>query len=323
MLIKFRIIFKYSLILFFIFFIDLTIEAEDSFGYLSYETRNNGDDIQAIAARRFLSENAIPINREFIHDFYHQKVVNTIMNGWYMHTNHARSGWDKPRFTYPKTSWPPSQSIHPLLISIHFTQQFLPEAFSDEGIAYLKKYAPVGARDYYTLKELEKRGIPSYFSGCLTLTLENEYRNNQRKNIIYAVDINQKCLAFIKSHANCEVKSITHGISQFATHDERLARAQKLLDQYKQARCVITSRLHAALPCLAFETPVLLINSQPDQYRFEGLLELLMNCSVDDFLEEKFLFDFNHPPENSNHYLFLREKLIETVSEWVQKNKTS
>jgi exopolysaccharide biosynthesis predicted pyruvyltransferase EpsI len=58
----------------------------------------------------------------------------------------------------------------------------------------------------------------------------------------------------------------------------RMYYANDILNKYKSAKCVITSRLHAALPCLALGTPVLLINTQPDQYRFEGLKELTRNC---------------------------------------------
>ena len=59
-----------------------------------------------------------------------------------------------------------------------------------------------------------------------------------------------------------------------------------------RAKCVVTTRLHASMPCLGLKTPVLLINTQKDQYRFDGLKDLVRNCSRDEFLEGKVDFDF-------------------------------
>lgn len=290
--------------------------ASHTFGYLDYSSRNIGDDIQSIAAKKFLPKTAIPVNRDFVNQFQSDSVTNTIMNGWFMDTK--KSGWRSSQFSAPHKSWPPAPSINPLLISMHFTQSFFPEVFTDEGIKYLKKYGPVGARDYATLKELMNRNIPSYFSGCLTLTLENTA--SKRENIIYAVDLNDRCVQFIRSRANCKVECISHIISEEIAANKQLREtyAQDLLEKYKRARCVITSRLHAAMPCLGFETPVLLINTQYDQYRFEGLKELTHNCSEMEFLSGRIAFDINKPPENPQDYLPIRENLIQIVSEWVQ-----
>ncbi len=50
--------------------------------------------------------------------------------------------------------------------------------------------------------------------------------------------------------------------------------AKALLQRYANAKLVITSRIHAALPCLGLGTPVILVCPY-DQQRFEGLAELL------------------------------------------------
>lgn len=42
---------------------------------------------------------------------------------------------------------------------------------------------------------------------------------------------------------------------------KRFELAEKLIKEYARARCVITSRIHCALPCLALGTPVIFINS--------------------------------------------------------------
>lgn len=86
------------------------------------------------------------------------------------------------------------------------------------------------------------------------------------------------------------------------------------------ALCVITARLHATMPCLAFETPVLLIHPQNDTPRFPGLRELTRNCSREELLSGEVDFNFDDPPSNPKQYLSLRENLIKIVTNWVRCN---
>ena len=71
------------------------------------------------------------------------------------------------------------------------------------------------------------------------------------------------------------------------------------------------------MPCLALGTPVLRIEDQTVYNRFSGLRELVRHCTPEEFLSGIVDFDFDHPPENPKDYLPLREKLIETVTTWV------
>lgn len=295
------------------------IKSHPTFGYISYFSHNIGDDIQSLAAKQFLPESSIPIEREFIGKFHYDFSVATIVNGWYMRTKDY--GWYWKTIKAPNKSWPPAPAIDPLFIAIHFTEGFMPEAFSTEAIDYLKKHGPIGARDYNTLAELQKRNIPSYFSGCLTLTLENSC--TQRNDIIYAVDLDQECINFIKSKTKSKIETLTHVIPPSMRYNvqKRLNYAAELLEKYKRAKCVVTTRLHASMPCLAFKTPVLLINTQKDQYRFDGLRELARNCSKEEFLKNMVVFDFDNPAENPKDYLTLRENLVKTVTEWVQNRQ--
>jgi hypothetical protein len=304
------------LALLFVLFQGLGSASELPFGYISYSTYNIGDDIQAVAAKRFLPSSALPINREYIGDFSHPTLVKTIVNGWFMHFQHnMHHHSDNPP---PKKIWPPTSSIEPLFISIHFDGQFLPLAFSSEGIAYMKEHGPIGARDKDTLHQLRKRRIPSYFSGCLTLTLENHEKG--RDNVLYAVDLDEECLTYLKSKTSLPIQVIHHEDKNLASLslEERMHRAEEILSLYRKAKCVVTTRLHAAMPCLAFETPVLFILRNENDPRFFGLKELTRHCSRDAFLQGAFSFDFNHPSENSKDYVPIRDKLIRTVTKWVK-----
>lgn len=290
------------------------------FGYIAYSTRNVGDDIQAIAAKQFLPKtNHIPINRELIASFSSQKKIPTIINGWFMHSRGNGWSWIKKP---PKNLWPPSKSLDPIIISIHITPKFLSNALSPEGIKYLRKHSPIGARDRYTLAKLQEKNIPSYFSGCLTLTLTSSYP--EREEVIYAVDIDSACLRALEKYTRCRVVRLTHvgiPLTEFnaTNYKQRLLYAKKFLDKYQKAKCVITTRLHAALPCLAYETPVLFIGGS--DARYGGLKELLRSCTKEEFINGDFDFNFDDPPENPKDYLPIRENLIKTVKKWVASKK--
>jgi len=289
--------------------------AEPQYGFLSYSTTNIGDDIQALAARNLLSKNSIGFDRDYLRNYEFSKPIKTLINGWLIHN---KSAWLREGLP-PDSNWPPHEAMQPLITSVHFTGSFLEEAFKPENIEYLKNHGPIGARDYFTLDELQKRNIPSYFSGCLTLTLDNPY--NQRNENIYVVDLDEEVVNFIKSKTKSPVIKITHGffINNFSI-DQRLKFADKLLDKYRKAKCVITSRLHAAMPCLAFKTPVLLVVGSVDDPRFRGLGCLTHNCSKNQLINEEYIYNFSNPPSNSQDYLKIRNNLINIVKEWKSNN---
>jgi len=303
--------------LFFILFsIILQKISGTDFGYIASSTRNIGDDIQAIAAKRLLPKTSILIDRDLISEFQYDSKICAILNGWYMHPQSFFNHYENQEKKY---YWPPSSTIDPLLISIHFTFPFVSTVLSSQNIAYLITNGPVGARDYFTLRILQSRHIPCYFSGCLTLTLNRSL--SQKEDIIYAVDLDEECIDFLRTKTKYPIKVISHEINKdlAINLEERMNYAEKLLEKYQTARCVVTSRLHAAMPCLAFETPVLLINTQGDQYRFDGLRELVRNCNREEFLKDSHSFNFNDPEENPKLYLPIRENLLNNVHSWLAK----
>ena len=94
-------------------------------------------------------------------------------------------------------------------------------------------------------------------------------------------------------------------------YKEKFFMAENLLRIYENAHCVITDRLHCALPCLAFKTPVLLIKDDRMQERFDGISELLNVSSFEGYVNDYSIFDVDNPCENSRNYLKIRKDLIE------------
>ena len=295
-----------------------------NYGLMSYDyTTNLGNEIQSIAARRFLPEIDYYIEHEKINLFKSDEKVKMIMNGWYLDCYKA---------------WPPSEDIDPLLISMHFTtttEERRKEAIiTDESKQYLNNNGPVGCRDIATVNFLEENNINAYFSGCLTLTLDKgESIENDESYILVVSELKEEITSFLKEKTNKDVYSIQqdlipsfnkafppemppwlYNLSSFYNHKEKFFMAENLLRLYENADCVITDRLHCALPCLALETPVLLFNNRGMRERFEGLNDLVQEVSFDEYKSNYNIFDVNNPPENSKNYLKIRKDLIKKCS---------
>lgn len=136
--------------------------------------KNIGDYIQSVAQESFFDNINCYIERELLNRVDEKEIVNIIMNGWFM--------WK------PENFLPPTQALNPLFISFHLVPTIADRFFSDAVIEYLKRYEPIGARDYGTKELMEAHGIKSYFSGCLTLTLGLKYKSQKHSEKIYFVD---------------------------------------------------------------------------------------------------------------------------------------
>lgn len=284
------------------------------------ETGNLGDDILSYSARRFLPSLDYIIDREELDTFVPDKkeFVSVIFNGWYL---------------YLKFNWPPSPYLLPYFTGVHFTENdFLgiqDEYLQGEGKSYLDTYSPIGCRDKHTVSLLRKHDINAYFSGCLTLTI-NPFSDIQKSNEIYLVDVPSRVEEKINYlvFKDKELKKESHNINKDCRNKswkERETLVEDYLKKYQRASCVITTRLHAALPCLAMGTPVLLIHKDDKDYqdRISTYEDYLWHCSEEDYLNGKVNFDINNPPKNKDNYKDLRHKLIKSVNENILKVKTN
>lgn len=119
----------------------------------------------------------------------------------------------------------------------------------------------VGARDPITADRLARHGVSSALVGCATMTFPPY--DGAREGII-SVD------------CDGPGEQLTHWISRSMTVKQQWEHATTLLERYRTAEAVYTSRLHVAVPCLAFGTPVWITrptaSSVPERY---SLLEHL------------------------------------------------
>ena len=303
------------------------------YGLLVNENNGNiGDDIQAYAEAQFLPRVDVIVDRENLDIFKYgngKDPVALIMGAWFM---------------WHKYNWPPSRQIVPLVLGYHHFERnrnvykalkyalpIFTENYEGIGGQWFKDHGRVGCRDLYTCRVLDEAGIPNYFSGCVTLTLPKQKTTKDKGKYIVLVDITPEAEKKIRKmvKGKYEVRKISHFTENIngATWEERVKRVEELLTQYQNAAYVVTMRLHVALPCLAMETPVLVIEPpmMNDPNRFEPYKDWLHYVTTAEFLDKGCKdFDFINGTPNKKDYLEYRESLTKTMKEFVdycEKNK--
>lgn len=269
--------------------------------------KNLGDYVQTIAARQFINDEFIYIDREKL-DEYKGDEVKMIMASWFM--------------LYP-VHWPPASAIQPLFVSSHFTTKSLQVICnSEQGLLYFKQHAPIGCRDQATADTLNNYGVKAYFSGCLTLTLGRTYKRTHITDEILFIDVMynyrtwKELLTDMYTVPREVLSKLKHGklkalknmllntgrrkkmyekhfdkelldkgtfISQLyrqKKEDDYMQITHEYLIRLSQAKLVITSRIHCALPCLAMGTPVIFVDSEIDKERISGLKDLFNTITI-------------------------------------------
>lgn len=283
---------------------------ENKFGLFTYPcvngTFNIGDYVQSIAAKQYFKDKDFKlINRDKLNS-YNSDDLKLIMNGWFTH--------------FPE-NWPPSEKLNPLFISFHLNKTMESRFFTERTISYLKNHEPIGCRDLTTQRIMKAHGINATYTGCLTLTLGQTYKNSHNsESEVLLVDpifnlpswdnILRSPKSFIKNgilksfllKANrknsvlreavgdeifSQGNMIKNIIKNKYTEDEKFELAENYLDRLSKAKLVITSRIHCALPCLAMGTPVVFIdsfNEVMDLSRFEGITNLFPSIKLEQLL---------------------------------------
>ncbi|WP_049946209.1 polysaccharide pyruvyl transferase family protein [Butyrivibrio sp. WCD2001] len=287
-------------------------------------TKNIGDDMQSYAASLFLPSVDYMVDIEELDSFVAEddEPVATIMSAWYM---------------WHKWNWPPTKSLYPMWLGFHYDdlqrarKRGMPCHFeyleSGPGFEYLKAYEPIGCRDPYTMEQLDRIGIKNYFSACVTLTLPKRPIVKPEKEYIVCNDVGKKVLKAIKKQLkgqDVEIKVIPPTRKVPSTDmpwEERKKEVEDYLDIYQNAKCVITKRLHCALPCLALETPVLLVRKNFDSPRFAPYKDWMKSTTQDRVIAGEFKSFMINPEPNPTTYLEYRDSINKAVTEFIDNAK--
>lgn len=263
--------------------------------YPGYQTQtvNLGDYIQSIAASQYFSQINQTIDRDSLAKIKDE--VSIIGNSWYM--------------IRPERHKIP-ENVNFLPVSIHINNR------TDQIVDVLQswtKNGPIGCRDVATMEFLQRAGFDCYFSSCLTTTLNREkiLGNDQapERKGVYLADVEtdrnlnifplsrffktlrkhqrtQKWFdtlqGFLKHFDGEKIEITNHECSFEYSHEQRFKMAMDLLQKYASARCVITSRIHCALPCLALGTPVVLVTPTYDTLRYRGIDKFFNHIWLDE-----------------------------------------
>ena len=193
-----------------------------AYGVFRYRgTRNLGDAIQTVALTRLLPGRTRGVERG---DGITPPGTLLIANGWLGNNR------------LPEVE----QQRNTLFAGVFVAQ--------DHNLEWLRHSPfPIGARDPDTHDRLLKLGIQSEMIGCASLTFP---RHRGRRTGVYDVD------AGWYSPVPAMAIPITHFIPYDMPWLDQWRTAIDVLALYRRASLVYTSRLHVALPCIAFGTPV-------------------------------------------------------------------
>jgi len=239
---------------------------------LMYSTSNIGDNFQTIAAEQYLPLVNKKVNRDNLNQVVESDRFVLIMNGWYTHI---------------PENWPPSESIIPVFIGFHIaeTKHVQELLLNNNSINYFKTHEPIGCRDKKTAELLSTRGVKTYYSKCLTLTFPKR-KLNIKDGKVFLVDVDD---IPIPKQLEEEAVHITHTIQRYYSDENKTQISREILDKYKkEARLVITTKLHSALPCIAFGIPVIYFGDKND-YR----TSLLKDLGIEIYKKSKFLIIYN------------------------------
>lgn len=172
--------------------------------------------------------------------------------GWYMHDIFGKS------FNIPF-----HPNLRPILLSVFIRY---PEMLTPDAIAYLKKYGPVGCRDWQSVAVLRAVGVPAFFSGCLTTTIDTVFPapKPDRRAGTLRVD-------WMKGGKGPRKKQTVTAIRDM-TFPENLELARSWVGDYAyKYKRVLTSRLHANLPARSVGAEVEFEPKNKSDSRFGGL----------------------------------------------------
>jgi len=229
-------------------------------GLLKYDHEPNlGDEIQSLAALQFLPGIDAKFDRNNLSTAKADATHLLIMNGWFSQT--------------PEKSFPPSDSILPIFVSFHIadTKESINHFLSPLSINYFKKHEPIGCRDKRTMEMLQSKGVEAFYTKCLTMTFERRQKSPENGKV-FLVDIEKRIPMPRRIRKNAVRAS--HIIPPYISDDVKFSLAQELLDMYRnEAKLVVTTKLHCALPCIAMGIPVIFFGD-PKDYRVSILKDL-------------------------------------------------
>lgn len=178
--------------------------------------------------------------------------------GWYMH----------PLFGV-RHDFPMHPSLRPIFVSFHCNKR---EMLTDDAIEYLRRYGPIGCRDWTTVDLLLSLDVPAFFSGCLTTTVDTVFppADGAAQRATVYVDVPPE-----RVPAGSDTVRHSYGAVKRRDFVRNMRDAVELLERYRQEYTkVVTSRLHCYLPTRSLGLKVDFEPKNRADVRFNGLIDI-------------------------------------------------
>lgn len=202
--------------------------------------------------------------------------------------------------------FPTSKNIIPIFLSVYCTaRQYLKHA------DFWKKYGPIGCRDENTMIAMRQKGYDAYLLGCIT-TLFPKRSFQPDKPHVFLIDVQPKVVEYIPEKLMKSAEYITHDILIDRTLPKKQIMEQIQVKTkeiyaryYNEATLVVTSRLHAAAPCIAMGIPTIVVKNGFDE-RFGWLDKFVPLYTPDEYDR----IDWNPQPIDLTEH---KERLMRAV----------
>jgi hypothetical protein len=173
--------------------------------------------------------------------------------GWYMHAIfELRHGF------------PLHRNLRPIFVSFHCNKRAL---LTPEAIEYLRRHGPVGCRDWTTVYLLLSCGVPAFFSGCVTTTIDTVFPDAPAPP-------SDAPVAYVDAPGEPHYAHSDLAVRR-RPFTENMRNALDLLDTYRTRHsAVVTSRLHCYLPLRSIGVPVEFRPRNRADIRFDGLIDI-------------------------------------------------
>ncbi|HSU34697.1 MAG TPA: hypothetical protein VLJ88_03465, partial [Propionibacteriaceae bacterium] len=188
----------------------------------------------------------------------------TLAFGWYMHAIFD--------FRY---GFPFHPNLLPIFVSFHCNRR---EMLTEEAIDYLRRFAPIGCRDWTTVDVLLSVDVPAFFSGCLTTTVNTVFPDqpgaepdptDQSRPVAY-VDMPKE-----RVPKGAPTFRHSYDAVRFHSFTANVYAALELLETYRRDyRGLVTTRLHCYLPVRSLGVPVDFQPKNRSDPRFAGLIDI-------------------------------------------------
>ena len=169
-------------------------------------------------------------------------------------------------------TFPFSDKIIPIFFSMYYHGVYMRESTMN----HFNKFAPIGCRDEVTMELMKKNGIPAYISGCVTALFPRRDQREVMQNKVLLVDAPKGIEDYMPEELRTDILYGTNLYPVKRLEGEHYMTAEESEAAYncakenlrfwcENAKLIVTSRLHVAIPCMAMGIPVVLAKKQFDK----------------------------------------------------------